>query len=512
MALTVVGESLILFMEKSMKVAIAASEVAPFAKCGGLADVMGSLPKALEAEGCQVKVFMPKYSLIDDEKYNLHYLSLTGEIPIRIGSHVRLAHVLTTKLPGSDVDVYMIDCPHYFYRAYMYTNDRDEHERFLFFSKAVVEVLQRLHWKPDLIHCNDWQTAMIPAMLRDNYSWDTMFHDTAVLMSIHNLAYQGRFSPDIRFVTESRGDWFYPGGPYEFYGSFCYLKAGIILSDIITTVSETYAREIQTPEYGEGMQTLLWENRHRLVGILNGIDDEVWNPEKDKYIFERYNAESLEKKAVNKEKLIQKTNIRYDSRKPLIGMISRMVDQKGFDLMAEVFHQLINLDAQWIILGSGEDRYEQMASAMERAAPDKIWTYIGFSNELAHQIEAGADIFLMPSRFEPCGLNQMYSLKYGTVPIVRRTGGLADTVKDWDQWKWDMNSEEGNGFVFDHATGHAMLGTIWRCLHVYYNYPNVWKKLQINGMKQDFSWKSSAKKYIQQYQRAIENRKKFIGK
>lgn len=493
-----------------MKVAIAASEVAPFAKSGGLADVIGSLPKALLKLGCEVKVFLPKYSSVDDEKYNLHYVSLVGEMHIRIGGQVRIVHVLETKLPGSKVEVYMIDCPHYFYRPYMYTIDPDEHERFMLFSKAVIETLQRLQWTPDVIHCNDWQTGLIPAMIKDNYSWDTMFHQTATIMSIHNLAYQGRFSPDIRFTAESRGDWYYPGGPYEFFDSFCFLKAGISFSELISTVSETYAGEIQTPEYGEGMHVLLNEHASDLTGILNGIDDDVWNPKTDKHIFANYTIETLEKKEINKFNLIKQTNIKYVQGKPLIGIISRMVDQKGFDLMAEVFNQLVELDAQWIILGSGEDRYEQMAAAMERAAPDRIWTYIGFSNELAHQIEAGADIFLMPSRFEPCGLNQMYSLKYGTVPIVRKTGGLADTVKDWDEYKWDHNSEEGNGFVFKDTTGLSMLSTIWRCVHAYYNYPDVWKKIQHNGMSRDFSWKTSAKKYIELYLRAINKRRGIL--
>jgi starch synthase len=490
-----------------MKIAIAASEVAPFAKCGGLADVMGSLPKALIKHGCDVIVFMPKYSSIDEEKYNLHYVSIVGEMHIRVGDKIRIVHVLKTKLPGSKVDVYMIDCPHYFNRSFMYTNDPDEHERFILFSKAVIETLQRLKWVPDVIHCNDWQTGMIPAFIKDNYSWDTIFNQTATIMSIHNIAYQGRFSPEIRFIAESKAEWYYPGGPYEFYGSFCFLKTGIVFSEMISTVSETYSREIQTPEYGEGMHVLLNEHSDKLLGILNGIDDDVWNPKTDKHIFTNYTVDTLEKKENNKIKLLKKTNIKYVKGKPLIGMISRMVDQKGFDLMAEVFQQLIDLDAQWIILGSGEDNYEQMAVAMERAAPGKIWSYIGFSNELSHQIEAGADIFLMPSRFEPCGLNQMYSLQYGTVPIVRKTGGLADTVKDWDEYKWDYDSEAGNGFVFTDSTAQGMLSTIWRCLHVYYNYPDVWKKIQINGMIQDFSWNNSAKKYIDLYQKAMNKRR-----
>lgn len=491
-----------------MKIAFAASEVTPFAKTGGLADVVGSLPKAVAQSGCDVRVFMPKYSSIDDYKYDLHYEASLGELSIRVGGYNRIVHVETSVLPDSDVKIYFIDCPQYFNRSSLYTNDWDEPERFILFSKAVIEVIQKMKWIPDVIHCNDWQTGLIPAFLKDNYSWDRVFEQTATVLSIHNIAYQGRFAPETAQKAEVRMEWFYPGGPYEFHGSFSFLKAGIIFSDIISTVSETYASEILTPEYGEGLENILYERRGDLIGILNGIDDEVWNPKTDRFVKYPYNAETIEKKEKNKEYLLNNTPLRYSKGKPLIGIVSRLVDQKGFDLVAEVFNDLLAIDAQWIILGSGDGRYEYMISNMERFAPDKVWTYIGFSNELAHQIEAGADIFLMPSRFEPCGLNQMYSLRYGTVPVVRKTGGLADTVKDWDEYKWDKNSEAGNGFSFVHATGYAMIQSLWRALHMYYNDQKTWRKLQINGMLQDFSWSASAKKYIALYKKAIDKKKR----
>jgi starch synthase len=489
-----------------MKIAIAASEVTPFAKTGGLADVIGSLPKALAKSGCEVKVFMPKYSSIDEYKYELHYESALGEIPIRVGGNLRNIHVLTSKLPGSDVEVYFIDCPQYFNRNGFYTNDPDEPERFILFCKSVIEVLQKLKWFPDVIHCNDWQTGLIPAYLKDNYSWDMAFDKTTTLLSIHNIAYQGRFFPETRFKAETKPEWYYPEGPYEFHGTFSFMKAGISFSDIISTVSETYAGEILTNEYGEGLEDVLRSRKNDLFGILNGIDDDIWDPETDRFVRYNYGIKNIEDKEKNKEFLLNNTPLHYIKGKPLIGIISRLVDQKGFDLFAQVFNDLLTLDAQWVILGSGDERYEYMISNMERFAPDKVWTYIGFSNELAHQIEAGADIFLMPSRFEPCGLNQMYSLRYGTIPIVRKTGGLADTVKDWDEYKWDKKSEEGNGFSFNDATGYAMLQTIWRALHTYYNDQVVWRKMQKNGMLQNFSWDASAKKYIMLYNKAINHK------
>ncbi|MBX7151042.1 glycogen synthase GlgA [bacterium] len=487
-----------------MKIAIAASECAPFAKTGGLADVIGALPKALTEIGCEVKVFLPKYSLIDESKYSLHYESEIGEIPIRVAGIVRSVHVLRSKLPQSDIDVYFIDCPHYFYRRYIYTMDPDEDERYILFCKAVIESLQYMKWVPDVIHCNDWQTGLIPVFLKDNYNWDRMFDKTATIMSIHNIAYQGRFPESTLDKAELKRVGYSPGGPYEFYNTFSFLKTGIVFSEVINTVSETYAQEILTDEFGEGMETVLWPRRSDLHGVINGIDYHTWDPQSDPHIPFHYDKDRLDQKLKNKEFLLKNTSIPFNPDIPLIGIVSRLVTQKGFDLIADALSDLALLEAQWVLLGSGEDRFEHLFRAIAHAIPHKFWSYIGFSNELAHLIEAGADIFLMPSLYEPCGLNQMYSLRYGTVPIVRKTGGLADTVLDWHE---HYDQSNGNGFNFNDSTVYALFTTVNRALATFKD-KTTWNKIQINGMKKDFSWNSSAKKYRLLYEEAYIKRNK----
>lgn len=488
-----------------MKIAIAATEIAPYAKTGGLADVMGSLPKALEKLGCEVKLFMPKYSLIDENKYKLSYNSAIGEMPIRVDGHVRSVHVQTAKINGSNIEIYFIDCPHYFYRRHIYTMDPDEDERFILFCKAVLETLQRIGWAPDVIHCNDWQTGLIPLFIKDNYNWDRMFDGVATLMSIHNIAYQGRFPKQSLFKAELKENLYYPEGPIEFHDSFSFLKTGIVFSEVISTVSETYSHEILRSEYGLGMETVLLPRRNELFGVLNGADYEHWNPSDDTHIPFHYSMKDLSNKIKNKEYLIKQTHLPFEEDKPLIGIVSRLVAQKGFDLVAETIAELMSLDAQWVILGSGEDKYEELFAALSRTVPQKVWAYIGFNNELAHLIEAGADLFLMPSRYEPCGLNQMYSLKYGTVPIVRKTGGLADTVQDWHEFM-AKGEEIGDGFTFNDATGFALFTTIRRAIETYKD-KTAWNKIQLNGMKRDYSWTVSAKKYVALYEMAIKKRR-----
>ena len=488
-----------------MKIAIAATEVTPFAKTGGLADVIGSLPKALKELKCEVKVFMPKYSLIDENKHKLTYESNIGEMPIRVNGYTRTVHVQKSKLNGSDVEIYFIDCPHYYYRRYIYTMDPDEDERFILFCKAVIETLQRMQWKPDVIHCNDWQTGLIPILIKDNYSWDRMFDETSTLMSIHNIAYQGRFSKRTIFKAELKEKLYYPGGPLEFYDTFSFLKTGIVFSEIISTVSETYSQEILGSEYGLGMEKELWPRKDDLFGVLNGADYDDWNPEHDPLIPFHYSKANLSDKIKNKEYLIKQTHLPFDKTKPLIGIVSRLVAQKGFDLVAEAIHELMFLDAQWVILGSGEDRFEELFAGLSRSVSDKVWAYIGFNNELAHLIEAGCDMFLMPSRYEPCGLNQMYSLKYGTIPIVRKTGGLADTVQDWHEFR-ARDEDIGNGFSFNDATGYALQTTVRRAVETFHD-KTTWNQIQLNGMYRDYSWNVSAKKYVRLYEMAIKKRR-----
>ncbi len=489
-----------------MNVAIAASEAAPFAKTGGLADVVGALPKALHQIGCTVKVFMPKYSYIDEAKYDLHYEYAIGEMPVRVSGYPWPVHVQRSTLPGSTVEIYFIDCPHFFHRANIYTNDPDEGERFILFSKAVIETLQRLQWAPDVIHCNDWQTALIPLLLRDNYKWDMLFDSTATLLTIHNIGYQGLFPRSTLQAAELREDLFYPGGPLEFHDAVCFLKGGILFSDIVSTVSETYAHEILTPAYGAGMETILRTREHELYGVMNGIDDEVWNPETDHHLPHHYSLHDLGSKLRNKQFLLTNTGMRFHEQRPVIGIISRLVQQKGFDLIAESIPDLMAMDAQWVVLGNGEERYERLFMSLAHSFPDRMWAYIGFNNELAHLIEAGADMFLMPSLYEPCGLNQMYSLRYGSVPIVRTTGGLADTVRDWHEAE-AQGLDTGNGFSFVETTGHALSSTIRRALDTF-KHKTLWRAIQLNGMKQDFSWKASATKYAALYEKAIARRKR----
>lgn len=490
-----------------MNVAIVASEAAPFAKTGGLADVIGSLPKYLAELGHDVRVFVPKYLSVEEGDYNLHYEATIGEMVIRLGRHERVVHVQTSTLPGSSVPIYFVDCPHYYFRRYIYTMDPDEHERFILLCKAVIESCQRMRWKPDVVHCNDWQTGLLPVYLKDNYNWDRMFDQTATVYSIHNIAYQGRFSESAIGVAELRREDYRPGGPVEFHNSVSFMKLGILYSELITTVSHTYAREILTPEFGLGMESVLIPRAADLRGVLNGIDAHVWNPNKNSHIPYPYTSATLGDKEENKKFLLSKTTLPYDPERPLIGIVSRMVKQKGFDLFAQVAAELMLLDAQWVVLGSGEDRFEQMFQSISHSLPHKMWSYIGYSNELAHLIEAGADIFLMPSLYEPCGLNQMYSLAHGTVPIVRRTGGLADTVLDIDHAR-SLGRKDGNGFSFDEPSGVALFSTVRRAIE-YYRNQTLWKEIQKNGMNADHSWERSAETYSDLY---AEAKSKKLGR
>lgn len=483
-----------------MKIAFASSEVFPFAKTGGLADVAGSLPVELSKLGHEVKVFMPKYNTFGEAEHGLHYQWDIGEMPIRVAGRVYSVHVHKAKLPHSKVEIYFIDCPHFFHRFQIYTEDQDEDERFILFSKGVIETLQRIKWAPDVIHCNDWQTGLIPILLKENYSWDKMFEQTSTLFTIHNIAYQGKFSKETFYKAEIKEEHFINGGIGEHDGSVNFLKTAIYTSDIINTVSETYARELLTEEYGEGMQSFLYKRKDDFYGILNGVDYSLWNPETDKHIPNNYSLNDLSGKLKNKKFLLEHAGMKYDENIPLIGIASRLVEQKGFGLFAYIMNELAELPAQWVVLGGGEERYEKMFRDLAVKYPQKFYAYLGYSNELAHLIEAGADIFLMPSRFEPCGLNQIYSLKYGTVPVVRKTGGLADTVLDWNEFL-EQGKEIGTGFSFWDYSGQALLHSVKRAIHDFH-LKDVWKKIQTNGMNQDYSWKKSAEKYVELYKKA----------
>lgn len=481
-----------------MKICFVASECFPYVKTGGLGDVAGSLPKALVEENCEVKLFLPLYGGIKTEQHNLNPVDEFQNIPVRVGDKEVTFNVWYGTLPESEVEVYLIDCPFYFHREMPYTNDADEDERFILFQIAVIETLQRLKWAPDIIHCNDWQTSLIPVFLKTNYKWDQLFINTHTILSVHNIAYQGRFSRNSIYNAGLSYSLYYPGGPYELDNTFCFLKAGILFSDIITTVSPTYAKEIQTKEYGAGMEGVLSTREEDLFGVLNGIDTQIWNPKADKFIPKNYTRKNLKNKIECKKELLKEAEIVYDENIPLIGIISRFAGQKGFELMFPVINELMDLPFQLIVLGSGEENTEKFFEKLAKRFPHKVNAYTGYSNKLAHWITAGCDMFLMPSKYEPCGLNQMYSLNYGTVPIVRKTGGLADTVKDYHAF-----DEKGNGFSFDDYTSYALYKTIERALDIF-NDKKSWGKIMDRGMKEDFSWKHSAKEYLRLYRTMIE--------
>jgi len=491
--------------KKNMKILFASSEVVPFAKTGGLADVSGALPKQIAELGHDIRVILPKYGSIQDAKFKLHEIGRLRDIEVPVGDDIHLVSVKSAAIPDSKVQVYFVDYPDYFVRDGLYTDAKtgegyaDNDARFILFSRAALEIAKRLFWPPDIIHCNDWQAALIPLYLKTLYAEDEFFRDTRTLLSIHNLGYQGVFPPEALRQAGLPDSLFYPLSPVEFYNSFSFLKSGISYSDLINTVSETYAREIQSdPEYGAGLEGVLRARSQDLFGILNGIDDRDWNPALDDLIAAKFSVEDVSGKVENKKALLQQCNLKFDPKTPLIGIISRLADQKGFDLIAAVLDHVASLKMQMVILGTGDEKYHQLFRDAAARFPQKFSIHLTFNNQLAHLIEAGSDIFLMPSRYEPCGLNQMYSFMYGTVPVVRATGGLADTVIDADR-----HPQTGTGFVFEAYEAAQMLDAIKRALRCFDD-PKTWRALQRRGMSQDFSWRKSAKKYLEIYELALK--------
>lgn len=495
-------------MKNRLRVLFLSTEVAPFAKTGGLADVASALPKALFEQGHDVRVMMPKYGNISERRYTLREVIRLKDIPIRVGQEEHAVCAKSAFLPETKVQVYFLDYKPYFERPDYYVDSAtgedfpDNASRFFLFSKAVLETIKLLHWEPQIIHCNDWQTALVPWMMRNHYQNDPFFAKSISVLSIHNLAFQGVFPvstlPDLGLDPELG----LPGSDLEYYGKINFLKAGIKSADLVTTVSPTYAMEIQSDvELGCGLQGLLQERQADLSGILNGVDYNIWDPEKDTLIPAKYGAASLKEKETNKKALAAEAKLPYTPGTPVIGMISRLTDQKGFDLVAATIDELLKLNLQLVILGTGEPRYHKMLEKMIKSDGGRVALFLRFDDQLAHLIEAGSDMFLMPSRYEPCGLNQMYSLKYGTIPIVRKTGGLADTIVDVDE-----DPANGNGFVFSAYEPAALVDVVKRAVQAYKD-EKIWQKLVKRGMKQDFSWQAAADKYVRLYSR-VENTKK----
>lgn len=487
---------------ESLKICFVSSEVSPFAKTGGLADVAAALPAALKNMEQDVRLMMPKYRMINDRKYVLRDVIRLREVHVELGGKVRTASGKTAFLPNTKVHVYFLFIPELFDRKGIYQDPatgkdfEDNAERFAYFSKAVVETLKLLYWQPDIIHCNEWQTALIPYYLKTVYADEEFFQGTKTVLTLHNLAYQGIFPLDLAPQLGIEENEAQPGGAFELNGQLNLLKGGILYADAITTVSERYAQEITTAEFGFGLEGVLKQRQKDLYGILNGVDYSVWNPETDRYLAAKYDAKSLDKKVENKKALCNQFKLPFQAETPLIGMVTRLVEQKGIDLVVDGIDELMKRGIQMVILGTGEEKYQTALKAAAEKYPEQLAVHFKFDEKLAHLIEGGADMFLMPSRFEPCGLNQMYSLKYGTVPIVRETGGLADTVENVDP-----QTGKGTGFTFQEFSVEAMLDAVDRALAAFQD-KATWAKIQKAGMRKDFSWENSAKKYLKVYEKA----------
>ncbi len=492
-------------MSKPLNVLFVTSEVEPFVKTGGLADVSASLPQAIKELGHEIRIAAPRYGSISERKFKIHDVIRLKEIEIPIGEQKKVANVNSSFIANTKakVQVYFIASKEYFGRHGIYASQEtkkdyaDNDERFIFFSRGVLETLKRLGWQPDVIHCNDWQTGLIPAYLKTIYSNDPFFKNVKTVFTIHNLAYQGVF-PAASFKKTGLPDSAFTPEGLEFYGKMSFMKAGLVYSDVITTVSEKYAEEIRTSaEYGCGLEGVIQKRKSHLHGIVNGIDHEIWNPQTDTLIATRYDSHSIESKSENKKALLKKFNLEFKESIPIIGMISRLVDQKGLDLIERISEDMIKADIKFVLLGAGEKQYQDFFESFHKKHPSKVGVYFGYSDEIAHLIEAGSDMYLMPSKYEPCGLNQMYSLRYGTVPIVRATGGLEDTIVDVD------SATSGTGFKFKKYEAKELLKAIHRALKMYQD-QNAWKKIMRNGMAQDFSWETSAKKYATLYRTLVK--------
>jgi starch synthase len=482
------------------KVWYLASEVSPFAKTGGLGDVTGSFPKALKAANQEIRVIMPKFKSINERKYVLREVIRLKDIPVTINDVTRTINVKSAFLPDSKVQIYFVEIPEFFGRSGLYTDSGtgkdfpDNAERFAYFCKGALETLKILSWRPDIIHCNDWQTALTPYYLKTIYKDDDFLQDIKTIFTIHNFSYQGIFKKNVAPSLDIQPEEIDEKGSFEHNDQLNLLKGAILYSDKITTVSETYAKEISTKkEFGYGLESVLQKKSKAFSGILNGVDYTVWSPSVDKLIPFKYSEEDLEGKAQNKQALLARVNLQYQEDVPVIGMISRVVEQKGFSLLVDAMSQLMELNVQLVILGTGDKKIEKQILSLQKKYSKKISLNQAFDETLAHMIEAGSDIFLMPSSYEPCGMNQMYSLRYGTIPIVYNIGGLAETITEYDAEK-----KKGNGFVFDKYTGKDMIRAIKRTLKLYKK-TELWKELQLSAMQENFSWDRSAQNYLDLY-------------
>lgn len=473
-----------------VKVLFVAAEAVPFIKTGGLADVIGSLPKALKSQGIDVRVMLPKYSDIP----NSFKEEMKAIAQLTVPVSWRQQYCGVEQLEYQGVPFYFVDNEYYFKRPGIYGH-YDDAERYAYFCRAVLESLPSIDFKPDVIHCHDWHSGMVSVFLKAFYDGNPFYQDIRTLFTIHNLGYQGVFAkeilPDILGLDQS----YFTPDKLEFHDGVSFMKGGLVYSDIITTVSKTYAEEIQYPYFGEKLDGFLRARRADLKGIVNGIDYDLHNPAADQHLSANYNIKTIHLKQENKVKLQQRLGLPVRRDIPILAIVSRLVAPKGLDLIAHVLDELLgHEDVQLVVLGTGEEKYQQMFQHAAWQYPSKVSANIFFDETLAHQIYGGADIFLMPSLYEPCGIGQLIALRYGTLPVVRETGGLKDTVLPYSKY-----TGEGNGFTFTNYNAHDMLFTIKRALGLFYDRP-LWNKIVINAMNSDYSWSKSAREYINLYE------------
>ncbi len=474
-----------------MHILFAASECAPFIKTGGLGDVIGALPKALKKQGVGVSVILPKYEDLADE----YQQEITHQISIEVPVGWRNQFCGIEKLVKNDITYYFLDNQYYFKRHGSY-GFYDDGERFAFFSRAVLEALPYLEEKPDIIHCHDWQTGPISVLLKAHYRNHPFYQDLKTVFTIHNLRYQGVFSKSVLSELLDLSELYFHADGLEFYGSVNYLKAGLAYSDYLTTVSPSYAEEIQTDFFGEHLDGFLRKRNNQLRGIINGVDYDLYNPQNDAFLYKKY--QTYEDKMENKRKLQEQLNLQIDNTIPVISIVTRLVEQKGIDIILRVFHEIMKQNVQFVVLGTGEWYYESVFRDLANQYPGKVSVNTFFNEGFSRKVYAGSDIFLMPSQFEPCGIGQLIALRYGTLPLVRETGGLKDTVKPYNQF-----TDEGNGFSFMNYNAHDMLHTIEQAVGLYRYQPKKWKQLAERAMKLDYSWDASSKEYINLYKSLI---------
>ncbi len=493
-------------MSRPLSIFYISSEVEPFAKTGGLADVAGAFPQVIRELGHDIRILLPKYGFVGDRKFNIYDVIRLRDIPVPVGSHTEQASIKSSFITNQriKVQVYFFDLPKYFQRDGIYFDPnskkdyKDNDERFISFTRGALEMLKRLGWKPDIIHCNDWQTALIPVYLKTIYKDDPFFNKIKTIYTIHNLAYQGVFPKSSFDKTGLPQDIFNENG-IATGDVMNMMKGGIVYADMLTTVSGKYAEEISSDdELGCGLKDLLSKRKRNLFGILNGVDYSVWDPEIDQLIPHQYTVKTLNEKIENKKALLQHFKLQFDEKIPVLGVVSRLFDQKGLDLIVDAAPELLKHDIRLIVLGTGDKKYHTILSELASKYPDKVGVKLTFDDALAHLIEAGSDMFLMPSRYEPCGLNQIYSMRYGTIPIVRATGGLDDTVTDFVP-----KTGQGTGFKFVPYDSRELLAAVERAIKIFQD-QKIWSKIMKNAMEENFSWEKSAREYVSLYRKILK--------